>query len=591
MTFLPPPLNNSPDLSTPRSICPDILILMLPLQFILLLFIVSLPRELNDAAQGVPLPALHLLPAPLAYVVLLMAQLGIVLLAVLKTRRTIRLMHNSTESASVISRKADVTYIQCRLGASLLTGAVLFCTPLAATFVPWFNGTAVLKYFMVPELLFMLPAVLAWLAIWTAGFYVEEALRQRCLPYQLAQAAPVHDMPSLGSYLAMQARHNFYPVFFLLLQGFINAAADIPRGVTHSDALAGTADIVATCLGILLLVALLPVLLTRIWSTKPLHGSLRQQLEKVAARHGLRFRDIRLWNTHHMILNAAVVGWLPRGRYFLITDTLVESLSDDQLEAVFAHEVGHGIHWHLPWLMAAILGVVGLASGAGELAVAAMNLSNTQGNMVSLALSSALLCVFGVAAIGWISPRFEHQADWFACRHMALRLRESPPAVAAPNVGKALPATLAAALTAAPTPAEQVTVAQYRAGVYPHNPQGAPVPVEPAADSPARPPEIIGAEIFISSLDAIIENSHRDRDRRGLFHPSVAQRASLLRRLALDPTAETTFNKSLRRVRWGIILFAAVGAVTLGAAIYVESTHPTGTDNTAATAAATSDAP
>jgi Zn-dependent protease with chaperone function len=548
---------------------------MLPLQFILLLLIVSLPREMTDAAQGAPLPALHLVPAPLAYVILVFAQASIAILAVVKTRRTIQLLHHSTESASAIARKADITFIQSRLGASLVTGAVLFCTPLAATLVPWVNHTAVLKYFMVPELLFMLPAVMAWMAIWIAGYHLEEALRQRCLPYQLAQAVPVHDMPSLGSYLAMQARHNFYPLFFLFLQGFINAAADLARRNSHSSAQANTAEIVVTSLSLLLILVLLPWLLTRIWSTTPLFGALRQRLEAVAARHGLRFGDIRLWRTHHMILNAAVVGWVPRGRYFLITDTLVESLSDNQLEVVFAHEVGHGIHKHLPWMMAAILSVVALSTGISGLTVVAMHLGESEGNMVALALSSVLLCALGVAAIGWISPRFEHQADWFACRHMAQRLRETPRLEDPPGAKTEIPAPLADALAPAPTTAEQVTVDQYRAGLYPNNPQGTPVSAEPPAAAPPPPLEIAGAEIFISSLEAIIETSHRDRNRRGLFHPSVAQRASLLRRLALDPAAETRFNRALRRVRWLIVLLAVVSGATLAAAIYLESTQPT----------------
>ena len=35
-----------------------------------------------------------------------------------------------------------------------------------------------------------------------------------------------------------------------------------------------------------------------------------------------------------------------------MSDALLESLSDRQIEAVFAHEVGHGRHRHLWWYMA-----------------------------------------------------------------------------------------------------------------------------------------------------------------------------------------------------------------------------------------------
>jgi Zn-dependent protease with chaperone function len=583
-------------LSTPPVICPDILILMLPLQFILLLILVSLPRQLAEAAQdarGTP-PALHLLPAPLAYGMLVVMQVGVVLLILRQTRRAIRLLHEPSSAAGPITLKTDRLFAQCRVGASLLTGAVLFTTPLAQVVLHWFDRTAIVKYLMVPELLFMLPALLAWLAIWTAGYYVEEALRQRSLPYQLAQAIPVHEMPSLGSYLVTQGRHNFYPVVFLFFQGFTTAAADITRHFTHSDAQANTAEVVITLISFVLLLALLPFFLTRFWSTTPLLGALRQRLEEVAARHSLRFRDIRLWRTHHLILNAAIVGWWRRGRYFLITDTLVETLSDRQLEAVFAHEVGHGIHRHLHWMMGAILSVVALATGLTGMAMAFLPPSAQTGDLgdiISLLLSSGLFCAMGAGAIATISPRFEHQADWFACRHMALRLREGPEATAAPEATEPLPAALAGALAVAPTPAEQVTVTDYRAGAYPHNP-GATAPPPPSVDPlPASLAELAGAEIFISSLDLLVEASHRDRNRRGLFHPSAANRMALLRRLALDPAAEIGFNRTLRRVRWFIVLLAAVGVATIGTALLLEDTPPMTPNDHGAAVAVPSDAP
>jgi STE24 endopeptidase len=546
---------------------------MLPLQFIFLLLIVFLPRELAEAGanSSAPPPALNLLSAPLAYAALLLTQAGGVWFVFIKTRRAIRLLHEPSSSASAITGKTDALFMRARLAASLITGACLFSTRLAPTLQGWFDGTRILRYLLVPEILYVLPAVLAWLAIWTASYYVEEAMRRRSLPYELAQAMPVHDLPSLGSYLTMQVRHNFYPALFLPFQGLVDALNDGLARVTHTAGNRDTAQSIATIGCIVLVLLALPFLLTRFWSTTTLPGALRRRLDGVAERYGLRFRDIRLWRTHNMILNAAIVGWFPRARYFLMTDTLVESLSDRQLEAVFAHEVGHGIHRHLPWMMVAILSVAALATGVTVLAVALLPFSDqATRDMASLAISSGLLCLFGVAAIGWISPRFEHQADWFACRHMALRLRQSPePAVE--GAAEPLPAALEGALAATATPAERVTVTQYVAGAYPHNPKGAGEAVEGGPTGGVTPnPEVAGAEIFISSLDAIVEVSHRDRGRRGLFHPSAAKRMALLRRLALDPAAEARFNRKLRRVRWVIVLLAAASVATFGAALLRE---------------------
>jgi hypothetical protein len=84
-------------------------------------------------------------------------------------------------------------------------------------------------------------------------------------------------------------------------------------------------------------------------------------------------------------------------------------------------------------------------------------------------------------------------------------------------------------------------------------------------------PELAGTEIFISSLDSIMEVAHRDRNRRGLFHPSIARRAELLRQLALDPQAEARFNRTMRYTRLWIVALAALGLVVFLAAAKVES--------------------
>ena len=40
---------------------------------------------------------------------------------------------------------------------------------------------------------------------------------------------------------------------------------------------------------------------------------------------------------------------LPHVRYILLSDLLLERMDDEQIEAVFAHEVGHVVHRHMAW--------------------------------------------------------------------------------------------------------------------------------------------------------------------------------------------------------------------------------------------------
>src|SRR5271170_2349553 len=96
-------------------------------------------------------------------------------------------------------------------------------------------------------------------------------------------------------------------------------------------------------LGVLLAVfACMPWVLRLVLGLRPLPaGPLRDRLTAAARRLRLRYSDILLWNTHGGVANAMVVGVLPMPRYVVLSDRLLAGLDDDEIEAVFGHEVGH----------------------------------------------------------------------------------------------------------------------------------------------------------------------------------------------------------------------------------------------------------
>src|SRR5829696_9781819 len=104
---------------------------------------------------------------------------------------------------------------------------------------------------------------------------------------------------------------------------------------------------------------LAPELLRRVLQTQSLPDSpLRRRLERLCERVGMRYRDILLWRTQNNMGNAAVMGILPPVRYILLSDLLLERMDDEQIEAVFAHEVGHVVHRHMSWYVIFFLTVV-----------------------------------------------------------------------------------------------------------------------------------------------------------------------------------------------------------------------------------------
>ena len=162
-----------------------------------------------------------------------------------------------------------------------------------------------------------------------------------------------------------------------------------------------------------------PQLLSRIWKTTPLpHGELRNQLEALTRRAGVRTRDFRVWQTNRQLLNAAVTGLLPSLRYVFLTDGLLALLRAEETQAVVAHELGHVRRRHL-WLRLLLLAwpiwILGniqaflpeisdlcsrwISQGCGDPLIA---------NAVVI---PALTILYSVIALGKYSRLLEHDAD------------------------------------------------------------------------------------------------------------------------------------------------------------------------------------
>jgi len=117
----------------------------------------------------------------------------------------------------------------------------------------------------------------------------------------------------------------------------------------------------------------------------------------------------------------------------------------------------HTKGWHHYWYLALGAGVMALAAGVPYVVVHYSPFLSGHPDTAELILSAVLLVVFWGLSLPFIAPRFEHQADWFASRHMArvlARGEEEPPAA---NRAERPGAALQDMLAGAPTGAEAVT--------------------------------------------------------------------------------------------------------------------------------------
>lgn len=323
---------------------------------------------------------------------------------------------------------------------------VLLAAMLAATMIltPWAmivrQQWRMDRIPLVGDLLVIAPFFVSLLIVWSIQYRVEAKLRGASLvappPNEAwtcqtdassALTAATRDRPapdaSLINYLGDKFRHQVLivaaPMVLIVLAKHFTDLWRVKLAVMTS--LPWAADAI---LGIVSFLVLLisPVILCYIWATEPLpQGPLRDRFKKICGRIGLRYRDILLWHTHGMTVNAAVMGFVPPLRYILVSDALLETMSDDEIEAVFGHEAGHVHHWHLPFFGLFALSSMYITGGAIEL-LARGRWVVDPGLLQIIGLG--LLLALWLFGFGWLSRRFERQADLFGVRAVTPDVRE-----------------------------------------------------------------------------------------------------------------------------------------------------------------------
>lgn len=366
----------------------------------------------------------------------------------------------------------------------------------------------------------VLPALGAWMGLWWSQFPADHALREQTMLLAFDQELQIRPPPNLWAYLASNLRIDLLfllvPIVLILL---LHDCMSLGLWALHwvgpdgsstgplSDGAISALDLLPAAV----VFVLAPEVLTRVLSTQRLPASpLLDRLQEMTREAGLRYRAILLWLTHGNVGNAAVMGIVPRVRYILLSDLLIESMTDEQVEAVFAHELGHVMHKHLLWYAALVLLLV-LATcgplqslddwGAAHLPVWARD------GLPTLLVLGGFVLMFGI-----ISRAFERQADVYAARTLdAMALRRG----------------------GAADPVEQVE----------------------AVDMPPLAPVVgpHGSAVFASALRRAALINNIPTEARNFSHGSISSRISHLRWLSQDPTRTILFEQSVRRLCWLLV--------------------------------------
>lgn len=94
-----------------------------------------------------------------------------------------------------------------------------------------------------------------------------------------------------------------------------------------------------------LLIGVLAPVIARLAAATPLDGPVQVRLSQLAADAGVRVQGRVMRARARKVANAVSLGWLPGLRYVVITDYLLDGLTEAETDAVLAHELGHARHW------------------------------------------------------------------------------------------------------------------------------------------------------------------------------------------------------------------------------------------------------
>lgn len=301
--------------------------------------------------------------------------------------------------------------------------ALLWLAGAAGTAV-WLEWARLVRFnwgldgtFLLDDLLILLPIILPLVLSWAAFYEVERAVRRG-----LERSGRV-SAPHIGrlEYLTVHLRHYLGLLLAPLLILFVvQDTAELIRPGIFETRYAAVVYVPPT----LLLFLFFPLMLRYVWRTRPLEkGPLRSRLEATAARTGLKVREILVWNTGGMAVNAAVAGFVAPLRYVFLTDGLLAQLNDDEIESVLAHEAGHVRRRHLSLRVAAMAVPLSLCLLAEQISPDCLSRWNewlaAQGPGLQAPAGLGLLVVMGIHAFLVFGPYcrlLEGQADLFGCQ-------------------------------------------------------------------------------------------------------------------------------------------------------------------------------
>ncbi|MCP4249246.1 MAG: M48 family metalloprotease [bacterium] len=382
------------------------------------------------------------------------------------------------------------------------------------------------------DLVLLTPFLAAAVLIFVGHYRIDRALHQVILDGPDWRDHTHAEVWTLGQYLNFNLRHHLLVV--AVPMAVILVAFDLSRMYErqlNEFLRVAWAGEVAPGVAAAAVFLVAPLMLRYLWPTQPMPvGPLRDRLELICRRIGLRYRDILIWRSGGMMINAAVMGMFGRVRYVMLSDGLLEAMNDAQIEAVFGHEAGHVRHRHIPFFV--LFAVCSMLFLSGAIEALRLGVEREMFGLSMLAIQGiggASVLVFWGLGFGWISRRFERQADLFGARCVTPTLP-----------GKCnLPCAI-------------------------HDREAVAEPGD-RADGPVCS---TAAAVFASALDRVAVLNGIPPEERSWRHSSIASRVRFLTSLSGDRGRICRFERVVRRIKMALLVLGVGGSLMAGAYVW-----------------------
>ena len=438
--------------------------------------------------------------------------------AALVGRRTLRLLDRNPADPSIGQYWFGRGMTLVQLVLAVLHGSAL-CT---TNWLRLCRQTPLVgDWLVVPGFLAAVPFLLSVLLVWIATYPADRAIREIALEAYLFRGRPVRPVWPLPRYLLFNLRHQV--LFILVPMLLILAARDlITRYQDRLRELSGQEVLPDLLLGLaaVVIAIIAPTILRRVWVTEALPaGPLRDRLLYLCGKLQMRCREILVWHSGGMIVNAAVMGVFAPLRYFLITDAMLEQMEDRRIEAVFGHEAGHVKRHHILFflLFAFVSGCI-----VTSLGYRSEDMDRITYQIAVVIAATVLALKWGVL-FGWISRCFERQADIYGVRTLA---------------ASGMPCRIECKL---------------------HRPEAADNPGDESG--PGDPLCQTAAHVFGETLNEVAVLNGIPMEARSWRHGSISSRSRTVIKLAQDPQATARFERRVYRVKVAIFVAALLSGL------------------------------